>query len=809
MSYTLETPQSAPTTSSLVHSAGESDDSPGGMNPLAWIRRQRQEADTLRYLDSLYERAKTSRWRFERQWYVNLSYYFGRQWITWLAGSSPDIAKLYEPQAPPWRVRLTVNRIKPAIRRELSKTMKQKPTAFVIPASTDDSGIAAARAGEAIFEHQWRTLDMETELWVAQFWRCATGTGFIKDWWDPRAKTDDGTGSVGIEVVTPFHLFFANLEQYRVDRQEHVIHVSMKSPEEVESMYGVKIKPDSIERGGGVIEAQYLRALNLEPGRISQVAVKEIWIKPNVKYPQGAMFVWAGGKILFTSMDPMTGSPRWPLYKMEYPFTKFDGVPTGRFYGDSSIIDLLPLQKEYNRTRSQIIEAKNQMAKPQLLASRGSIEANKITSEPGLVIFYTPGYEKPTPLPLQPLPNYVLQELDRSLMDMADISGQHEVSSGTVPPGVTAASALSFLSEQDDTMMAPIIKSLEAGVERLGRHILCHVHERWDEAHAVKVLGPDNTWEIKEFSKLDLGNNTDLNIQAGSAMPRSLAAKQAFIMELIKMRVISPEIGLRYLEMAETGQMYEETQVDRRQAERENMKMSDPSILEANFKGLFDNLMSQMGGDPSGGAGAGMDQTDSGGLGLDPSQPTPPELSVPPTGPMGDVGGLGAPTAPETTPQGALLSGMPPQPGMLGAPQPAMPPGMPGQPGQPGMPMDPSQGISPVQAGMPMPPPLPMVPVNTWDNHDVHIQVHNDFRKRQEFEALDPRLKEEIERHVELHRSALMLPPSINPEQAQQMVAMQQMTPQPPGLMPGAPPSDQGALPPGGDTSGGTPPPGQ
>lgn len=753
------TSQSAPTTSSLVVAAGAADgDSASKFDIKRWLSIGKNEPETIAYLNSLYERSKAQRWRFDRQWYVNLSYYFGRQWVNWLNGTSPELARLHEPMAPPWRVRLTVNRIKPAIRREMSKVIKEKPTAFVIPASSDDNDIAAARAGEAIFEHLWRTMEMSQDMWLSQFWRCVTGTGFIKDWWSPNPQPDSN-GQIETEVVTPFHLYFSNLDQPRLERQEYIIHVAMKSPDALKAMYQVDVKPDTTEVGGGVIESQYLQALNLEPGKVSQVTVKEIWLKPCTRYPAGAMFVWAGSTILYSSVDAM-GEPTWPLASKEYPFTKFDGVPTGRFYGDSSIIDLLPLQKEYNRTRSQIIESKNQMSKPQLIAPRGSIDANKITSEPGLVIFYTPGFNPPTSLPLTPLPNYVLQELDRSLMDMADISGQHDVSNGTVPTGVSAASALSFLQEQDDTMMAPIIASMEAGIERIGRHFLMHAQNWWDEPRAVKVLGADNTWEIQQFKKSDLRGNSDLNIQAGSAMPRSLAAKQAFIMELAKMQLITPEQTLKYLEMAETGRMYEETQTDQRQAMRENMKMSDPSTVMSQLSAP-DMMGGGMGGPPM-----------SGPAGL-------PEVS----GTQPQMPGIGAPPVPDPSGTG----GAPADPMAAGMPQPGMP--------QPGMPAGPP----------PMQPPV--IPVNTWDNHQVHIETHNNFRKRQEFENLPPELKMEFERHVALHRAALGLPPEINPEQMQQVLALQQQMgqqapPQPGGQIPGAAPSnDPAAAQPGAPSS--------
>ena len=76
---------------------------------------------------------------------------------------------------------------------------------------------------------------------------------------------------------------------------------------------------------------------------------------------------------------------------------------------------------------------------------------------------------------------------------------------------------------------------------------------------------------------------------------------------------------------------------------------------------------------------------------------------------------------------------------------------MPGAVGQmPGV--DPSQVDT--QTGMPLQPP-DLVPVNTWDNHAVHIEVHNRFRKSQGFEMLSPDHKDLFEAHVQKHAMAL------------------------------------------------------
>ena len=48
----------------------------------------------------------------------------------------------------------------------------------------------------------------------------------------------------------------------------------------------------------------------------------------------------------------------------------------------------------------------------------------------------------------------------------------------------------------------------------------------------------------------------------------------------------------------------------------------------------------------------------------------------------------------------------------------------------------------------------PILPVNDWDNHEIHIYRHQFFMKSQAFEMLDPVLQEEFVKHVQAHKSA-------------------------------------------------------
>jgi hypothetical protein len=74
------------------------------------------------------------------------------------------------------------------------------------------------------------------------------------------------------------------------------------------------------------------------------------------------------------------------------------------------------------------------------------------------------------------------------------------------------------------------------------------------------------------------------------------------------------------------------------------------------------------------------------------------------------------------------------------------------------------------QAGNPTAPPL-IVPVNSFDAHQAHIQTHNTYRKSQEFEQLPQETKNLFEEHVNQHMMALgMIPGQPAPQEGQNAV---------------------------------------
>jgi hypothetical protein len=585
-----------------------------------------------------YGRMKSERSYVERSWYLNMAFYFGRQNVQVLSTTaSTNGFRLFTPQAPPWRVRLVTNKVRSAVRTDLSRLTSQKPTFTVMPANGDDDALTAASVGEELFEAFYESLKVKNLLKQTLLWTKITGNGFIKDYWDQEAEdpVNDQKGLIKAESVTPFHLFVPDLREVELENQAFVCHATVKSPEWVNYHYkgllaSGKINP-STEQAQDILQDSFLNMLGASTTQKNGVLCREFWLKPGAlsAMPNGGMITMLGDTIV----QMFEG---WPYEHKEFPFTHVADIPSGKFYADSYITDMLPLQREYNRTRSQLVEAKNRMAKPQLMAPRGSVNPQQMTTEPGQVILYTPGLNPPQPIPLTPMPNYVLEELKTLQADMDEISGHSDFQRGQNSEAVTSATQMAFLQEQADTKLMLTVQSVEDGIEKLGRHCLSHVSQFWTTERIVQVVGEDGSYDARKFKGSDLGNSCDLRVQSGSALPNSKAGRQAFVLDLVKLGMLPADKGLEVLDLGGMERIYNDLQVDAKQVRRENMKLADEEV---------------------------------------------PEIAV-----------------------------------------------------------------------------------NTWDNHQMHIDLHNQFRKGQEFEVLSDEVKAAFEAHVQMHQQMLAANPQAMPQ---------------------------------------------
>jgi hypothetical protein len=612
------------------------------------------------YIRKEYTKSKDSKnWRV-RQWYINMSFERGKQYVAWDSTKS-QIASL--PRGDKNLPRITINRIRPIVRTEISKLTSQKPSAVALPASNEIEDIFAATAATQIWESMYDRLKIGREMRAVARDISVLGIGYLKTYWDEEADyMDDQKGDVCVDHVSPFNVFVPDLSIVDHEKQPYMLHVYTKPLEWVKTMYKDLIPKDKQPTVVASTEiADISSALDIRENNSKPDAclVIEAWIKPGTSamFPNGG-FVTIVDDIIVDAC--LTGFPSG--YNC-YPITKFDHIPSGQYYPACVIDDAIPLQREVNRTRSQRIQAKNMMAKPQVYYREGSLSVSKINTAPGQYIGVRPGFDFPQSAPMPQLPPYVAEELQALNNDLEDISGQHQVSKGGTPPGVEAATAIAYLQERDDSYLAPTFASIEEGLSLVAKLALSLVAEYWTTERTVKIVGSDSSFSAELFKGSDIARGTDIRIESGSALPTSKAAKQALVMDMMKMGMIPPEDGLKLLDIT-TIRSYSDnkgTRPDELRAQRENIQ----------FKNLTDmDVMSHY----------------------------------------------------QKWQQGVAA-------------------------GQPEM-------LNP-ETGQPLAPPA-IIAVNKWDNHAVHIQEHDTFRKSPAYDMLSPTQKAELNKHINIHEQALV-----------------------------------------------------
>ena len=527
------------------------------------------------WLDTEYKKCKHARQSIEKTWYTNLAFYHGNQWArTYNSSYSDNGYKMDVPKVPPWRVRIVINKIRNFVRTEMASMMGNRPTFTVAPATDTDEDQQKAKAAQQIVESAYYTKEfLKTEQEVV-FWTSVTGNGFFKTYWDLSGSYGNKSGIIRIQSISPFNIYVPDYICCDIEYQPYVIHAVTKPREYVVQKYGIT-QVDTIDVDDLFSRSAIDISANTKIIK-EQVLIREFWIKPGIcpQLPKGGYVQTIGSTI--------TQVNEGNIYRHgQYPFSHVKHLESGGFYGCSLIEDLIPLQKEYNKTHSQLIENRNMMSRPKLIAPRGSVDVAMITDEPGQVVTYNAGFGPPSPLQMPPIPGYVVEELSIIANDFNEIAGQTDFLQEKAN-NATSATAIAYIQEQDASRLSLVLHSFENAIEKVGSQYLNLVVQFWDEQRMVQVAGTDKAFTTMLFKNTSIGDNTDVRVEAGSALPYSKAARRSLLMELVKMGVIQPQDMLRVLEMRGVEKVTKAFNVSVQQAERENIKLSKGMFVPAN-----------------------------------------------------------------------------------------------------------------------------------------------------------------------------------------------------------------------------------
>lgn len=629
-----------------------------------------------------YSKAHDQLTPLKAQWNLNLSMYKGDQYVDKIDNRVVGVP------APKSKVRLVVNRIRPHVRTEVARLTSTEPTAEVVPASSETSDIEAARAGESLLVSSFERLDIQRKLRSAAWWASITGVGYLKCRWNPEAEVKFANGEVAkgdfaFSVPSPFHILVPNLLLEDIEDQPWVFNVFAMQVDQVRAKYKdllpEKYEPSLISASEIMDETR----LNIKSGssnaKPDSCLVVEAWIKPGQCHllPKGGLVTMVDKIIVGLNDQGM------PYQHGEYPFMKIDNVQSGSYYGTSAIDDIIPLQRELNRIRSIMMEARNKMGNPGLMYRQGTLDAQRFTNAIGQLVEIKGGGEYPQPLPTPTLPPIILEEHNQILQDIEDITGQHQVTKGTTPTGVTAATAIELLQEQDNTYLSATSDSVEFAMKKAASQLIQLFIQYADSYRQVKVVGKDKAISVQYLMGSDVKTATDVRIERGSSLPYSKAARTAMFTDWMSRGILPYDIGLDLIDLPHMDKYYDIVKIDERQAERENIRLL--------------NLI-------------------------------PEELAV--EREQAEM------KKKEVIAQLMLSSGFPPEEINEES-------------------IEFFEANEPQAAQMAAQFDRAFIAPNDFDNHEVHIEIHNRVRKSQEYETADQAIKDEFDRHVAEHEQRL------------------------------------------------------
>lgn len=586
---------------------------------------------SIQDLDEYFAASRAVRRAFEAQWFLNLAYFDGRQWVAF------DGRQLFEPQLEPWRAKLVDNRIRGLVRKEIAKQTKTRPQWVGVPATSDDDEIDAARLRERVFEHDWMYLDLTRKHRAARTWARVCGNAFLKVTWDghtgkaldvmvgPDGKSLKDTygapltpdrvdglppemldgirqqtvrmGDPRIDVRTPFEAFpdplatEDGLESCRRFGEEAVY-----DPEYLRERYGVTLEPDSYA-SPGVVDSRFGGGGREQGGKKTGVKVREYWELPCSEYPDGCHAIYA-----------VTSKQRLDEEAIPYPWLPYvmhRGTPKPGSFWATGIDDYISPQTELNKSLSQIAENAERIGNPPLAKPSGADFEDEEAWLPGTVLEYQDtGSPQAAPhfMVVPELPGYVQERPASAENSLREISHQHEVTSGQVPAGVTAASAINLLQEADDTVLGPDIEDMELAIRDLGRRVLWLRWKYCSDERMLRIAGEDGAWDLEAFKGQMLKNGGENDqVQAGSGLPTSKAAKQAAIQQVLTLFVQNGVAiderrlrrALRDFEVGGLENMLADIQRDERQVNEENRQLAAGEQLPINS---YDNDMIHIAG---------------------------------------------------------------------------------------------------------------------------------------------------------------------------------------------------------------------
>ena len=538
------------------------------------------------------------RWRKVMAWVAGYQYY----------DYNTKTRELQEAPIPRKR-KLVFNRLRNFAKMMLTKLSSTAPHGSVIPNTDEQGDIDAAEVGDMMYDFLSDKVKFDVIQRTFKMWYILTNSAYLRVFWNEDAEgtlgseereTQDGAagakikktivvkdqGDVDMEVVPPFNcrhdplhfdrnnwrwFIYGNDEDAEALEEEY----GMEAGELVDSRVTASQNPYTLELTGDK-DFSVARPLLSETITGRLCTKKQLWTKKIYVYTAGNKFLEAG-------LNPRKGIP---FFKYEERLVPIENYEKGMIYNDSFIKDMIPVQREYNRWKSNIAKALERACKVKIMMPFDSvINKTHFLEDAGTsIIDYNNKMGEPHQLQLDPLPAFAPQHAADLEREFESVGGLHEASFGRLPERASHASGtlVNLLVEQDDVVIDPIVSDIDAVFSDAWKFALELVQDNYTLKRIIKTVGTNMAPKVKRFSGADLRGNTDIRISSSMGLPKSRALRTDYIIKLAQIGLLKdPQQILEYLEFSDVRRIFPESLLHENVALRENQFIEDHKAATA------------------------------------------------------------------------------------------------------------------------------------------------------------------------------------------------------------------------------------
>jgi len=539
-----------------------------------------EEYEKLRSLrlkvQRLYEVSKDARRKHDWEWMVRELYVQGYHFARYNRGTNTITFSNRS------GVRIPINLTWALMRAVRNQVTSFRPKWEVMPNVTTESAIENARYSGKVLDFLYEKMDIKRKIKEIVNYGLTTSVGI----WKFSVRRN---GDIMIHTVDPFDLYVdpscrsANLSDPEFGA-EFVIMTGHYPLEALKKNPNYKFT-EGLNADKKLISAdykQFLLQITDWQGNPAEEAVPgkllyECWMR---EWQDDGTFKLR----VVTIVDGLDIPIRNELTEeMEYPFEMFQGsISPMKLYGTAWAKNIIPINRVIDSLESHIFEYNHFYAKGRFVIDKNS-GVRIIVNQHGQIIEKNRG-STVTSLPINPLPNAPLAQLNNFRAYMEDISGAHDVSLGRIPAGIRSGTGIAELRQADATNQDDLVDNLSDFLQRSGKKILRLVAENWTTTRLIAATGlggkADYFMAVGErASRLDkeneftfgemklplirIGRDNDVRVQIGSWLAYTKEARKEELKELYRLGAIDQKALLEHLEFGDIEGILDRTRVEK------------------------------------------------------------------------------------------------------------------------------------------------------------------------------------------------------------------------------------------------------